>query len=330
MQSFAAQSNCLLITNALPSGPIWHLRPTGPFRWWRQNGLFWSMQKLNPPRVKSNRGAIQEQIYYSHTSCTSAILTTGPIGTLVPWILNNHLGAGSRDRRTDRQGRRVVNGTPRCSRRDASKRLNGLPNRSQPNAADSMRLWTQVSGCAVNNSSTPSICYWDLGLLPIGCSGFREPVFSHWSSSHYSVSRAGIFIKMRIAKLFSEGIANTLDWFNFFILQAIPFASSFERGQWILSAKWGYSANHSFQFHWVVKYCMEIKCPNTHFLGKHQLTSQNPMRFHVPCFILYHYLRSTCMCCVCVRREVLMIQSFVFHRLVSVNSAALKICAILP
>ena len=42
------------------------------------------------------------------------------------------------------------------------------------------------------------------------------------------------------------------------------------------------------QFDRVAKYCMEIKCPNTHFIGMHVLTWKCLTGLHVSCFILCH------------------------------------------
>ena len=82
------------------------------------------------------------------------------------------------------------------------------------------------------------------------------------------------------------------------------------KGRWTWSVKSGYSANYEFimpilmyahsyahslcslimseQYDRVAKYCMEIKCSNTHSTGMRVLTSEYQMRLHVSYFILYH------------------------------------------
>ena len=51
----------------------------------------------------------------------------------------------------------------------------------------------------------------------------------------------------------------------------------------------GKSLIMSEQFDRVTKYCVEIKCLNTHLTGMHELTSDNKIRLHVSCFVSFIY-----------------------------------------
>ena len=84
----------------------------------------------------------------------------------------------------------------------------------------------------------------------------------------------------------------TLDWHNFFILQNNSFSLVLWNGPVDLWCQIGLLGHH-----WLAAsslselqsmYCMEIKCPNTHFLGMDVLTWENQMLLCWPCFILYH------------------------------------------
>ena len=92
---------------------------------------------------------------------------------------------------------------------------------------------------------------------------------------------------MQIIKMFSSRPANTLSWFNVFIfLLPHPYKEPVDLECEI--GLLGKSLIMSEQSDPVAKYCVEIKCPNTHFTGMHVLTSDYKMRLHVMCFILYH------------------------------------------
>ena len=162
---------------------------------------------------------------------------------LGPWNLNNQLGEGSEGRAQINRVEEFFTVHPDSSVGEVLKQLNDLPCRPKPCVAALTHLSNEHWGVAVKKFSTLSICSWGPGLLPFGCSGFRVPVFLNWSSNHYNVKEESFWNedgKTVFRRPCDHWIGVTFSYFK-----TIHLALSFERGQWIWSAKLGCSVHHS-------------------------------------------------------------------------------------
>ena len=97
-------------------------------------------------------------------------------------------------------------------------------------------------------------------ILPVGCSGFREPAFLNRSTSRQN---AGCERRMGIIKLFSDAPRTPWAGLTSLHFKTVNFPSPIERagGPEVPSGLLGKSLIMSEQFDCVAKYCLEVKCP---------------------------------------------------------------------
>ena len=184
MQYFAAHSTYLLIMGGVPNSPIWHFRFTSPFQRTRLNELFWSMKKLCQSSV---RRASRKQFCHLHPKRLllgwhfNDYLTNSR--TLVPWNLSTQLEEGSGLRNRLKGSKTSLWCTPMFAWQ--THRSSNIGFRAVWKTVLLFRYLSQASNGVHREELFDHV---DLflcppSLLPVDCSGFRDPVFLNRSSS---------------------------------------------------------------------------------------------------------------------------------------------------